>query len=307
MNEEIANLNSKFLSSNIDDLISFYGHFRDREELIHWMRNRQKNEPNIITVEGQSNVVVVIPTADMNSQRAQDCKNHIFKGLHQIYVESVKPRDMFFNYSHNVNVGVTEALKLKPEWVIISNDDMLLEDSPQKLLSEIAKQDFEVKDVLFTNPLGDYHSFLRFIGVPTFLYSMTVRIHPNRSRHYRLKLWQKFQLKYVDALYSGSTGFLSKLTYRTEKVHLLTGSFTMLSRKYIEKQTQLLDETFINGGEDTDLSLRICENQKGIGYINYKIGDRIGTSLGNGWSRILRNVVNEVYLSYKIEEGLLKL
>jgi len=39
--------------------------------------------------------------------------------------------------------------------------------------------------------------------------------------------------------------------------------------------------------------------------INYEITDLVGKSLGTGWERILRNVVNEVYLSYKIENGMI--
>lgn len=307
MNDEAKDLNRKFLSSDFRDLNSFYEHFERREDLIRWMKNRHKNEPKIIDVDGEEKVVIVIPTADFESQKTQTCKDIIFKGIHQIYVESVKPRDLFFNYSHNVNLGVTHALKLKPEWIVISNDDMLFEDPPKKLLSELDKVDPDFNDAVFTKPPGSYHSFLRFIGEPTIIYSMIVTLHPNRSRHFRLKLWNKFELRYVDALYSGPTGFLSKLTYKTIKPHLLTGSFTVLSRKYAESQKSVFDETFINGGEDTDLSLRIFEDQNRIGFIDYRIGDSIGSSLGSGWSRSIRNVVNEVYLSYKIERGLLKL
>ncbi len=302
-----AKLNDKFLSPKIEDLISFYSFFGNRGELIDWMRNRPKNEPSIINVDGETDIVVIIPTANVNSSRSQTCSREIYKGLNQIFVESVKPRDSYFNYSHNVNLGVQEALKLDPEWIIISNDDMLLQNGPNQLITEIRKHDFAMKNVLFTNPPGDYHSFLRFIGEPTFIYSMLSAAHPNRNRHTRLKLWRKYQLKYIDALYSGPSGFLSRITYRSDLVHLLTGSFTVLSMKYVRNQEKLLDETFVNGGEDTDLSLRLYQEPDKIGYINYKVGDQVGTSLGSGWPRILRNVVNEIYLSYKIEKGILPL
>ena len=307
MNEEKTNLNSKFLSSNIDDLISFYSYFNDRDELINWMKNRKKSEPTLFSFEGDAEIVVVIPTADMDSHRAQNCKNQIFKGIQQIFVESVKPRDLFFNYSHNVNIGVTEALKLRPNWIIVSNDDMVQIDNPEVLRSELSKRDNNYINALFTNPLGDYHSFKRFIGVPNLIYKIVANLHPNRNRAIRYKLWEKFELKYLDALYSGPSGFASRLTYNTKKVHLLTGSFSIISRKFAERQEKLFDDTFINGAEDTDLSLRIYEDYKKIGYIDYKIGDKIGTSLGAGWPRIIRNTVNEIYLSYKIENGLLKL
>ena len=36
----------------------------------------------------------------------------------------------------------------------------------------------------------------------------------------------------------------------------------ILSSSFVSKQKKLLDETFINGGEDTDLSLGLYEEQE---------------------------------------------
>lgn len=306
VNNEYLDLNDKFLSGDIKNISSFFNHFPDRVSLIEWMKIRPKNPSTIFNVEGDSSVIVVIPTADYNSSRIQGVsRKKLFKGIQQVYVESRKPIDEFFNYSHNVNLGVKEALKYKPDWIIISNDDMIPISPPSKLLDEVKKHDPNLSNVLFTNPPGTYHSFKRFIGSPTALYRIITTLHPNLNRKKRLKLWDKFDVKYIDALYENGTGFLSKITYRNLKTHLLTGSFTVLSRKFVESQKDLYDETFINGGEDTDLSLRLYQDESRFGYLNYEIGDMIGVSLGTGWPRILRNVVNEVYLSYKIEKGLL--
>ena len=307
MDEKYDEMNEKFLSSNIDDLISFYNFFHNRKELVDWMQHRPKSEPTIHRVSGENDIVVVIPTADANSKRLKLCSERIFSGLNQIIVESVKPLDKYFNYSHNVNIGVSEAIKTNPKWIIISNDDMVPGDPPHRLISEIRSHDSDLEYALFTRPEGEYHSFQRFIGQPNMLYSIATKLHPNRYRSIRFSLWKRFDLRYIDALYRGSSGLLSRLTYKTLKVHLLTGSFTILSRNYIQSHKQILDETFINGGEDSDLSLRLHEDLNKIGYIDYKIGDRIGTSLGSGWARIIRNVVNEIYLSYKIEKGLLRI
>ena len=297
-------INSKFLSGNAEDVFSFFDSFDTRESLFSWMKTRKKNEPTIYDVDGPTDIVAVIPTSDMNSDRVKTTKESIFKGFRQIYVESVKPYDPYFNYSHNANVGIAEALKLSPEWIVIANDDMVPRQRPERLSGAIREWDHSVTNVLFTNPPGEYHSFQRFIGRPNDLYKLIVTLHPNRSRIHRYKLWKKFGLKYVDALDVGKTGIASKITYRVVKPHLLTGSFTILSSKFVAHQEQVFDETFINGGEDSDLSLRLTKEEEKIGFIDYEIGDMVGTSLGSGWIRNIRNVVNEVYLSYKIEQNL---
>ena len=137
MIETYDELNEKFLSSNIDDIFAFYNSFRNREELIEWMRLRPKNKPTLHRVSGNNDIVVVIPTADIDSQRVKLCSERIFSGLNQIIVESIKPHDKYFNYSHNVNIGISEAMRTNPDWIIISNDDMIPEDTSEKLISEI--------------------------------------------------------------------------------------------------------------------------------------------------------------------------
>ena len=303
MNQELDSLNTLFLSPKIEELIQFYNSFPDREGLISWMSGRNKSRPSVIEVQGDTTGVVVIPTADYNSTRTQNCSLKIFKGMQQIIVESVRPKDVYFNYSHNVNIGISKAMEFNPSWIIVSNDDMINRDSPDILLSELKKSDPDKYNVLFTKEKGSYHSFPRFIGTPNSLYSFISTLHPNRLRKMRQEIWKKFGLKYIDAIDTGVTGFMSRMTYRPLKAHLLTGSFTILGKNYITSVAEVYDETFINGGEDTDLSLKLLKEPEKIGFIDYKIGDMVGTSLGSGWTRYIRNVVNEIYLSYKIEKG----
>ena len=304
MNLEKDPLNTLFLSPGVEDLMKFYNSFPDRDDLIGWMSGRHKSTPSMIQVQGDTTSVVVIPTADYNSARTQTCSLKIFKGMQQIVVESVKPKDVYFNYSHNVNIGISKAMEFNPNWIIISNDDMTPSDPPNILLSELKKADPDKYNVLFTREEGSYHSFPRFIGTPNSLYSVISTLHPNRLRKTRQEIWKKFGLKYIDAIDTGLTGLMSRFTYRYLKGHLLTGSFAILSKNYINSVSKVYDETFINGGEDTDLSLKLLKEPEKIGFIDYKIWDMVGTSLGSGWTRYIRNVVNEIYLSYKIEKGL---
>lgn len=298
--------NDKFLSSNVKELIEFYNQFSNRDQLISWMRGRPKSEGKIYVEENKiSNIVVVIPTKDIYSNYALECRNVIYKGISQVFVESVKPSDTFFNYAYNVNKGIAYAMRLEPDWIIVSNDDMVCVDPPEKLASELSKFDPSRYDALFTIPEGLYHSFFRMIATPNSLYSIVTKLHPNRLRKTRLELWEKFSLRYVDALDKGIDGMISKLLYSNKFRHILTGSFTILSRDFVNNISgKVFDDTFINGGEDSDLSLRLIYSGK-YNKINYKITDLVGKSLGTGWERILRNVINEVYLSYKIENGMI--
>ena len=73
----------------------------------------------------------------------------------------------------------------------------------------------------------------------------------------------------------------------------------------------VLDETFINAGDDTDLSLRFSLDRSRVAFIDYSIGDIIGGTLGIGVERGLRSIAGLCYLNFKwsqkvksfIEEG----
>ena len=116
--------NSFFMSNDPKKILEFYDHFKNREELIRWMKERPHGATYIHEVEGDKDIVVVIPTSDFNGKFAKTCRNEIFKGLHMIFVESGGIGDFYFNYAHNCNAGIKKALEYNPKWIILSNDDI---------------------------------------------------------------------------------------------------------------------------------------------------------------------------------------
>jgi len=52
------------------------------------MKERPKVHYDIIEVEGNKDIIVVIPTADFNEKFAKACRDDIFKGLHMIFMQS---------------------------------------------------------------------------------------------------------------------------------------------------------------------------------------------------------------------------
>ena len=98
--------NNYFISNDQNKIIDFYKGFKNRDQLIQWMRERPKGVANILEVEGDKDIIVVIPTADFNGKYAKECRKNIFKGLHIVFVESGGREDFYFNYAHNCNVGI---------------------------------------------------------------------------------------------------------------------------------------------------------------------------------------------------------
>ncbi|MEM4068155.1 MAG: hypothetical protein QXV17_14990 [Candidatus Micrarchaeaceae archaeon] len=114
-----------FTSENSNDILKFYDTFSSREELIQWMKERPKGRAEIIEVEGDKEIIVVIPTADFNGRYAKECRENIFKGLHNVFVEGGFPKAPRFNYARNCNVDVKKAAEYDPKLVAVSIDDMI--------------------------------------------------------------------------------------------------------------------------------------------------------------------------------------
>ena len=281
--------NDLFTSDNPDAIIEFYNSFKSRDQMIKWMKERPKGASYIHEVEGRKDIIVVITTADFNGKYARTCKEEIFKGLHMVFVESGGKEDFYFNSAHNVNVGIKKALEYDPKWVIFSSDDMYKIDDINVLIEQLSTINNQEIDVVFTQP-SIYHSKpertaeLNILGKIYFKYK------------HILKLYNKFGIKYNFCPPSGRFSKLFKKGY----LHLEINDFGIFSGNFLKMfNGYLYDETFINGGEDSDISLKFSMNPKKRAIINYKIGDYIGTTLGTGPTRGLRGILGLAYFNYK--------
>lgn len=100
--------NNLFVSNDVNKIMEFYNGFKNKEQLIQWMKERPKGIVYIHEVEGNKDIIVVIPTADYNNKYAKACRDEIFKGLHIIFVESGK-NNFYFNYAYNCNTGIKKG------------------------------------------------------------------------------------------------------------------------------------------------------------------------------------------------------
>lgn len=296
--------NNYFTSDELIKIFEFYEGFDNRDQLIKWMKERPKGVANIHEVEGDKDIIVVITTADFNGKYAKECRENIFKGSHMVFVESGGREDFYFNYSHNCNVGIRRAMEHHPKWVVISNDDMVLKDSLDKLKEQLNLID-EDKDVVFSKP-SEYHSFPVWISKMRLKYY--IRLTFSRKEKL-LKLFRKFNIKHsirFKVLDNKSSLLYHKLYFKDVFSFDHIGCFSIFSATFINKSNNtIFDETYINNFEDVDVSFKLFKEQKTAAKINYTIGDMVGGTLGTSIQRDIRAVASEVYFSYKNLKGIL--
>ncbi len=292
--------NSRFTSENPDKIIEFYDSFKNRDDLIEWMKERPKGVANIYEVDGDKEIIVIIPTADFNGKYVKECKENIFNGLHMIFVESGGKGDFYFNYAHNCNVGIKKALEYNPKWVVVSNDDMYKIDEKEVLIKDLSRIQQD-KEIVFS-PYGDLiveaskmarlstvGRILTRILLNLKIKTIDLRVIENRIKFKAIYTRRKARFALTDIFFS-----------KEEGVFMISGVFNIFRADFCKRfNGMMFDETFINGDEDTDLYLQINTNGIRAGIINYKIGNLLGKSLGQGKDRRLRSVASEAYLNYK--------
>ena len=284
-------LNRLFTSKNPEDVMKFYSYFNTPKQLIKWAKDRPRGRAKIYEINGDRNVVVVVPTADHNGKYADNCKK-LFKGQQIIFVESGKVNDKLFNYSRNCNVGLNYAMRYKSKWVVLSNDDMYKIDDVSKLVGELQEVDNTKFDAAFH--INDQR--IMYIVRRTLLSRLAMKFsHEHRSIG---GLFDKFGVKYTflnkrRPLYMMAT----RIIYPKRLIKFANIlDFCAFSREFLKTQNKkVFDENFINGGEDFDVSLRIRK----LADISFRIGTYGARTFGGGAAVKLRRAVNRVYFFTK--------
>ena len=302
--------NNLFTSNEPEKILEFYNGFDNRDQLIQWMKERPKGVSYIHEVEGNKDIIVVIPTADFNGKYAKECRDNIFKGLHMIFVESGGKDDIYFNYAHNCNVGIKRAMEYSPKWVVVSNDDMIKIDDVSKLREEL--DSVENNAYLIWTDESTYHSYIlsirenNLIGKAiSHLSSAFLKVKADSYYANTFYIRKKFSINYF-AL-TKRNGLIYRSSNKIRDVRI-TSSFSILSYLPLEKlQCNVFDEAYINGYEDIDLSLTFADVKSDHKPIKYHIDDMVGSTLGLNLQRTYRDFVNTVYFNHKISEKILKI
>ena len=304
--------NNKFISSNPEQVIEFYEGFSDSSQLIDWLKNRPKGNCRIKEVDGEKDIIVVVLTMDVNGSFSRECKN-IYKGLHIIFVESGY-NNFYFDISHNENIGIKMAMEYNPKWLVLSSDDMYKIDDVSTLTKSLRSLDPKKFSIVFTKETT-YHSVTTQISkarilrkyallaiVPFLAHKKKVALREMiHVKVNQIKLEEKFGCEY----FTNSPKGLQRLIYKSGFVHKCYMDFAIISAFIVHHfQDYILDETFVNAYDDHDLSLRFFLGNLNYTFIDYRIGDYIGSSMGTGLSRELRNIAGLAYLNYKYKNRL---
>ena len=291
--------NNYFTSNDPNKIIEFYDGFEDRDQLTNWMKERPTGVTNIFEVEGSNEIIVVIPTADFNGKYARECRENIFKGLHIIFVESGEVPDPYFNYAHSCNVGIKKAMEYNAKWIVVSNDDEIYIDSVDILKQELLKLDVNSFDFALCSQ-GKYHTIPSRITIPRYFRKIIFMILNHRGFYKeRLYLENKFLIyKFPET----ENYFFGKHFFRkVGKEFFNFGTFIAFNAKFLKLVLPFVfDECYINGFEDHDLSYSLFDRGCRFSFINYKIGDVIGGTIGLGPERALRDIANLAYFNEKL-------
>lgn len=297
---EQEELNNLIMSHEPEKILNFYSYFENQEELVNWMKTRPTGKAELVDVSGPSDIVVVIPTKSVDSPNAKICRDKIFQGIKIIFVESGGD-DPFFNYARNCNVGIRAALQLDPDWVVISNDDMEIIDSPEHLRESLQNLHYENYSTVFTNK-SNYHSYPLFLGYPNLLRKLYFDFS-NRENRIQQTLENKFGIRVVVQNY----GKLQRNFFRAYTEVTNIGAFGIFSASYLnELGGKLFDETYLNEFEEVEVSYNLRHSNLKIGVSDYRIGDLVGTGLGKSTVRKYRAIASRAYFNYKIKNGQVK-
>ena len=219
--------NNYFTSDDPDKIIEFYNGFKNRDQLIQWMRERPKGVANIHEVEGEKDIIVVIPTADFYGKYAKECRDNIFKGLHMVFVESGEAPDPYFNYAHNCNIGIMKAMEHNPKWIVISNDDMYKLDDIHKLVHNLSEH--RNADIVYVTK-SHHHSHVSNIATPTYFFKLYQKL--SKIGRYYVSCSSRFMISY----YPVDLNIMRSLFFRNSLNYLEQQSFMIFSINFLKRE-----------------------------------------------------------------------
>lgn len=320
-------LESMFLSSRPRDIFNFYRQFETLEQLFGWMKDRPAAPMRIVEEEPRNeltqDLVVVIPTTNTEGPESDNCRKNVFRGLRIIYVESGGPH---FNVCRSVNQGVRRALRYNPQWIVISADDVVHADSPERLVGELSGREPEGYDALYAHPPAFYHSYPGTFGRESRLGQLFRSLAQYRNvdgyrvlSRFGAHSW--LHIPDYHALFDNPESGYTEGTERSRPLilpgilrmyrHLMhqrfslveIRSFAILSGCFAsEVDGMIFDETYGNSAGDIDLSVRLAKRNR-LGHVRYRVKFLIGHSLGIDRARKLRDFAGDMLLDYKLKNG----
>jgi hypothetical protein len=303
-------LEALYKSQNPRDIIRFYTCVGTDAEVLAFSKSRPRADIRIVAGESKrgDEVIAVIPTINSESEPAKEVGKR-FSSISTIFVES---RGKYFNYASSVNTGINSALQRNPDWIIISNDDVIEIDPIARFANELALDHDSDLVMASVGASGFRHHSLEsmvyrndwslttaaldalswksnFIPVTRILKRFDVRLRvenlpPTKSR-----------LPFVDSAIRRSVDISAAVGHFCN-----FGDFGAFRAGLFKMHR--FDELFINGCEDRELSIRLKHAHVTMRKSTFRIGSTVGKTLGSGLQRNLRDLLNQILLDRKIRK-----
>ena len=311
---------------NQRNFLQFYNSFDSVTELIKFFRSRERADVHIFPIlsEDRSEISAVVPTKSIESKFVRSLSEKL-QGMNIIFVKSEGP---LFNFSYSMNIGIREAIRMKSKFIMLSNDDIFPLSDIQKLQDEVVanseKYDIFIPTIFngkkYLSPKQNVYGqswFTKHIISNRFISWINPSDISKSSRNLvtKLKIYNDPDvLKYIilrdnDPIFS-KYRYLSRgniMEYVVRKFNRTLVEINNVQPVSIIKADLLklekFDESFVNGGEDTDLSIRLAIKGAKVHYLKEQFQNVGGYSLGHDTDRILRNTLPEIIiLGYKLNQ-----
>ena len=270
------------------------------------MIQRPNGVAKIHEVEGDKDIIVVIPTADFNGKFAKNCVN-IFKNYHIIFVESGGREDYYFNIARNINIGLRRALQHNPKWLIFSGDDIVSVKNLDSLSKKLASN---IKDdnvgIVFPIPFSNYYSCKNNIYSEKKSSFVLTRILSKISPMFKAMLAIKpYSIKFGVKYFAGPDNLVNKLFFRKIFSFIDQHTFAIFSapmlRNFFSSKGYVFNPFYINNREDAALAIDIKNSVWKYELVKLKLKTLKGGTLSNGMLRGMRGLPSDVLFSDYIE------
>lgn len=297
-----------YSSLGSNNYINFYSSFSGIEELIDFLLRRGRSQVSIYkkNFSGSKEVIVVTACSSVNDKITRE----FVDGMGAFPMIVAESGGELFNFSVSMNAAIKEALSYSPKYVIISNNDLTPLANSELLLQEIRNKGnfrFGIPRVMvdgkhISSIQSVFHENRMMQVLPYFFRYFTPSYFLYINLRYSLKQIPFYNEHFITKYYIVRNGTMA---------YKISNAFApILGKKIIDicnlqpisivesslLEQEIFDETFVNGGEDTDLSIRFAiRNVKPV-FLEFPFRNIGGASLGNDEGRLYRNTIPEILI-----------
>ena len=279
------------IANKIDDLPAF-------------LDNLPKSEVDVRPIRSLLNpfIAAVVPTINFNSDRARKVSD-FFSPYPVIFVESSGP---YFNYARSCNKGIEAALRLKPTWIIVSNDDIVPLQPFLDLVNTLSNAKGSIYTVTDPSRKGGHggRAFITKMNAFGLVFEL-FQLLLNRD-FVSIQVIVRFGLKKNSYCTGDLDTFFPKLISHFGKQKSVEyksfSDFCIFKADILEKFR--FNENFWNNYEDRELSYRLFKAGYELSILPFKLGSVGDVSFSGSVRRRLQNQINKIYFSSIMDKDL---